>query len=106
MLHSASELTGHAIEAADGRIGSVKDVYFDDEHRTVRYLVADTGTWLPGRRVLLPPHAVERVDGWTRATGGPAGMSGCRRRRWPASTGTGARCRSGWPAARSSRVPK
>jgi hypothetical protein len=40
----------------DGEIGHVKDVYFDDQNWAVRYVVANTGSWLPGRLVLLPPH--------------------------------------------------
>lgn len=49
------EIRGDAISARDGRIGSVKDVYFDDERWAVRYLVVDTGKWLPGRKVLISP---------------------------------------------------
>lgn len=50
------------IEATDGDIGRVRDVLFDDEQWTVRWLVVDTGGWLPGRQVLLPPSVCERVD--------------------------------------------
>jgi sporulation protein YlmC with PRC-barrel domain len=39
-------------------MGRVKDFYFDDEHWTVRYLVADTGNWLVGRSVLISPYAL------------------------------------------------
>ncbi|HKQ27160.1 MAG TPA: PRC-barrel domain-containing protein [Burkholderiales bacterium] len=49
------DLKGDAILARDGRIGSVDDVYFDDERWAVRYLVVDTGTWLAGRKVLISP---------------------------------------------------
>ena len=35
----------------------MKDFYFDDQNWAVRYLVADTGSWLPARQVLLSPHA-------------------------------------------------
>jgi uncharacterized protein YrrD len=52
------DIKGDAILARDGRIGSVKDVYFDDERWAVRYLVVDTGTWLPGREVLISPASV------------------------------------------------
>lgn len=38
-------------------IGKVRDLYFDDVHWDVRYLVADTGGWLTGRQVLLSPAA-------------------------------------------------
>src|SRR5262245_55211151 len=56
MLQKAiHDLKGDAILARDGRIGSVDDVYFDDEKWAVRYFVVDTGEWLPGRRVLISP---------------------------------------------------
>src|SRR6185295_7858938 len=58
MLRTASHLKGTSIAATDGEIGSVQDLYFDDAHWTVRYLVVDTGTWLPGRQVLISPRAV------------------------------------------------
>jgi uncharacterized protein YrrD len=54
MLNKASELIGSSIAAMDGEIGSVSDLLFDDETWSVRWLVVDTGTWLPGRKVLLP----------------------------------------------------
>jgi hypothetical protein len=57
MTLSIKALYGHKLEAADGEIGHVKDFYFDDESWAVRYVVVDTGSWLPGRQVLLSPHA-------------------------------------------------
>lgn len=54
MLRSVKDLNGYSIEARDGPIGSVKDFYFDDAAWSVRYLVADTGNWLTGRKVLIP----------------------------------------------------
>jgi hypothetical protein len=57
MLQSIKQLYGNKLGALDGEIGHVKDFYFDDQNWAIRYLVADTGTWLPGRRVLLSPHA-------------------------------------------------
>ena len=57
MLQSLRKLTGKKLAALDGEIGQVKDVYFDDHTRTVRYIVADTGTWLTSRLVLLSPRA-------------------------------------------------
>jgi len=52
---TAKGLSGLKLAASDGDIGSVSDLYFDDRSWTVRYLVVDTGTWLPGRRVLISP---------------------------------------------------
>jgi hypothetical protein len=40
----------------------VKEIYFDDHEWVVRYLIADTGTWLSGRRVLISPFALREVD--------------------------------------------
>ncbi len=62
MLRKFSDLQGVAIRATDGDIGYVEDLFFDDQTWTVRYLVADTGHWLPGREVLLAPAAVARLD--------------------------------------------
>lgn len=62
MLRSLKEIIGYRILATDGDIGSVHDFFFDDEIWAVRYLVVDTGTWLPGRKVLLVPSAVERPE--------------------------------------------
>lgn len=55
MRQSLKHLYGHPLAASDGEIGHVKDFYFEDQNWTVRYLVADTGSWLPGRLVLVSP---------------------------------------------------
>lgn len=62
MLRSIKQLYGDKLGASDGEIGRVKDFYFDDQNWVVRYLVADTGSWLPGRKVLISPHAVGSLD--------------------------------------------
>lgn len=66
MLRTAGHLKGVTIEAMDGDIGSVQDLYYDDQTWTVRYLVVDTGTWLPGRQVLISPFAFQPVAGASR----------------------------------------
>ncbi len=62
MLRSIKELLGYAIRARDGNIGKVHDFFFDDQFWTVRYLVINTGKWLPGRRVLVSPIAFGEPD--------------------------------------------
>lgn len=57
MLRSIKELFGDKLGATDGEIGHVNDIYFDDQNWAVRYLVADTGSWMPGRLVLISPRA-------------------------------------------------
>ncbi len=66
MLQNTKELYGHKLAAVDGEIGHVKDFYFDDVLWAVRYLVADTGSWLTGRLVLLAPHAFGKWDQFER----------------------------------------
>ena len=61
MLRSLKQLYGDQLGALDGEIGHVKDLYFDDKNWGVRYVVADTGSWLPGRQVLISPHSFSRL---------------------------------------------
>ena len=62
MLWNASAINGYAISASDGRIGTVSDFLFDDASWRVRWLVVDTGHWLTGRKVLLPPSVLGHPD--------------------------------------------
>jgi len=62
MLYRAKTLKGHKLDSLDGEIGGVKEFYFDDRHWTIRYLVADTGTWLPARQVLISPYALVAIN--------------------------------------------
>lgn len=67
MLRSAKQLSGYKIAAVDAVVGKVADIYFDASDWKVRYLVVDTGKWLPGRRVLLAPTVVADADDNARA---------------------------------------
>lgn len=66
-LRSAKGLIGYGIDASDGTIGGVIDVFFDAFAWTVRYLVVDTGRWLPGRTGLIAPETIRDVDPDRRA---------------------------------------
>ncbi len=61
-LRSMREVAGYSIHATDGHIGHVEDFIIDDEEWIVRYIVVDTRNWLPGRRVLISPEWVSRID--------------------------------------------
>jgi len=58
----------------DNKIGSVKDMLFEDMTGNIRYLVVDTGFWIFGKNVLLPvglahfdnEHHRVYVDGLTK----------------------------------------
>ena len=63
MMISSKQLTHFSIHATDGDIGGVRDVLFDDDTYVVRYLVADTNTWLPlSRKVVVSPISVKQLD--------------------------------------------
>jgi hypothetical protein len=62
MLIKAKTLNGYKLQGLDGEIGKVKEFYFDDKHWVIRYLVAETGTWLTDRQVLISPYALQSVN--------------------------------------------
>jgi uncharacterized protein YrrD len=62
MLQSITELYGNKLNASDGDIGKIEDFYFDDQFWNIRYLMAETGTWLDERQVLISPFSIERLD--------------------------------------------
>lgn len=62
MLWKTSDLKGCAIRASDGPIGTVSDFLFDDASWLIRWMEVDTGTWLSGRKVLLPPSVLGHAD--------------------------------------------
>jgi hypothetical protein len=62
MLRMMTEIMGYTLEARDGEIGRCRDFLFDDEKWTIRYMVADTAKWLPGRDVLISPMFLEEPD--------------------------------------------
>lgn len=61
-LRSMREVDGYAIQARDGLIGHVEDLLVDDVEWVIRYLIVDTRNWLPGRKVVVGPTWVERVN--------------------------------------------
>lgn len=62
MLWKTSDLNGLTISASDGEIGSVSDILFDDRSWAIQWLVVDTGRWLPGAKVVLPPTAFKPLE--------------------------------------------
>ena len=62
MLRSFNELQNYVLEATDGEIGRCKDFLFDDAEWKIRYMVADTRKWLPGRKILISPENLEKPD--------------------------------------------
>lgn len=55
MFIYANELIGTLVVAADGELGKVKDIYFEDKEWGVQYLVVDTGSWPFSQSVIISP---------------------------------------------------
>jgi hypothetical protein len=53
------DVVGFDVEARDGRIGTVDEATWDVHSGR---LVADTGPWIFGRKVILPAGVIERID--------------------------------------------
>ena len=54
------DVTGYAVEATDGHIGTIDEASFDDDARGC--IVVDTGFWIFGKKRLVPAGVIERVD--------------------------------------------
>jgi len=61
MLRNARELENFVVQATDGELGTVDQLYFDDETWAIRYLTVELG-WLGTRRVLISPISVIHAD--------------------------------------------
>ena len=58
-----SQLSHYSIHATDGDIGACQDLLIDDEQWIVRYIVADTNTWLPlSRKVVITPISIDNLQ--------------------------------------------
>jgi len=61
-IFKLNELTGYHLQAKDGEIGKILQVYFDDQQWVTRYFVVRTGNWLLGQEVLIVPSTVTGID--------------------------------------------
>jgi uncharacterized protein YrrD len=61
-LHSARDVMGYYVQAADDDVGHVEDFLVDDHSWAIRYLVVDTRNWLPGRNVVIAPSWIKTVS--------------------------------------------
>jgi sporulation protein YlmC with PRC-barrel domain len=61
-LRSTSHVKGYHIHANNGEIGHVDDFIVDDEKWKICFLVIDTHNWLAGRKVLILPRWITKID--------------------------------------------
>ena len=76
MLFAITGLLGCPVRTEDGDAGTVKDCLFDDGNWRIRWMVVDTGAWLPGRKILIHPSAIEPlvIPPWSRGLGMGSGV--------------------------------
>lgn len=67
MLRSLDSLRGFELFATDGELGTITEFYFDDLDWAILYMAIDTGSWLPGRKVLVPPASLGEMN-WVGRT--------------------------------------
>lgn len=61
-LRGTQEISGYQIHASDGSFGDVYDYVIDDQSWKIKYLIIDTGDWLPGKKVLISPQWIDKID--------------------------------------------
>ncbi|MDR0308250.1 MAG: hypothetical protein LBI42_15660 [Chitinispirillales bacterium] len=62
MLRKAKNCLGFGVEAIDGFIGNLSDIYFDDQEWAVRYFVVDIDSGSETQKVLISPLSVGKAD--------------------------------------------
>lgn len=61
-LRSNREVTGYGVGTKNGEFGYVDDFLIDTKVWVVRYLVLNTGDFLPGRKVIVAAHWVKEIS--------------------------------------------
>lgn len=61
-LKGFTGFAGYRMGAIDGEIGIIKEVYFDDNSWTIRYLIVRAGNWLQGKLTLISTQALLSPD--------------------------------------------
>ena len=56
---SSLDLSGYAVEATDGEIGSVDEATYEIGSGS---MVVDTGPWIFGKKVMLPARVISQID--------------------------------------------
>lgn len=62
MNHLVLELLESTVAAPDGELGTLHDVYFDDDSWSIHSLAVATADWLPGLVLLLAPRTLASLD--------------------------------------------
>ncbi len=66
MKHAMKMAAGCRVRASDGKVGTVRQFYFDDLTWSIRYMAVETDDQLQGRTVLILPAAMGKPDWMSR----------------------------------------
>ncbi|MGK2863188.1 MAG: PRC-barrel domain-containing protein, partial [Chitinophagaceae bacterium] len=61
-LRSTDKVTGYDIKATDGEIGEMEDFIINDNTWAIDFMEVDTGTWFPGKKVLISPKWIKEIN--------------------------------------------
>ncbi|MBN2446990.1 MAG: hypothetical protein JXO22_09705 [Phycisphaerae bacterium] len=61
MLRSVNSLLRLDVATSNGKAGAARDLYFDDQEWQSRFIVVNSGVWLPGKSVLVSPTSVDAI---------------------------------------------
>lgn len=61
-LRSTANVENYSIHATDGEIGDVEDFIVDETSWKLSFFVVDTGNWFPGKKVLISPEWIKKVE--------------------------------------------
>ena len=61
-LRSAMEVIGYRVHASDGDMGHVHDLIVDQQEWVIQYVVVDTATFWPGRKVTMLPMWISGIS--------------------------------------------
>ncbi len=62
MDKNALTMQGFVVQASDGKLGKVTDLFLDDRQWRIIYLVVVDSAWLSSKKILLPVGAIDRVS--------------------------------------------
>ena len=61
-LRSTEAIIGYHIQATDGEIGHLQGFIVDDKAWAIRYIIAATRNWWPGKKILISPSWIQDVS--------------------------------------------
>lgn len=62
VLRSVEQIGSFEVNCKDAKIGYVHGLLIETTTWSIRYVIVDTGHWMPGKLVLLSPLSIEGID--------------------------------------------